>query len=79
MARAEAVSVWTNMIPFPSYGSTLAQRQAIGALCMDVSVALNMTYRATGSGAWTSSDAFVSTFGYGHVVHCWTSNNLVPP
>src|SRR5579859_2295859 len=52
--------IWTNMIPDPASGSTLAQRQAIGALCFDVSVALNMTFRATGSGAWMSSGAFVN-------------------
>ena len=69
--------VWTNMPLTPSYGlSTLAQRKAIGALCADVAGAINMAYRATGSGAWMSGDALVNTFHYSNAIRYWTGNNF---
>lgn len=73
---AGGVYSWTDMILTPSFGSTLAQRQAIGALCADVSVALGMVFRATGSGAWMSGDAYKSPFAFGNAIRYWTGDNF---
>ena len=67
--------LWNNMVLVPSCATTLAQRQAIGALCYDAGVAVNMEYAADGSSAWvvhTSErdvvDALKQTFGYANVI-----------
>lgn len=71
---------WGNMVLLPEslcpppYGSgpgiTVAERQAIGALCHDAGVSVNMNYAAGGSGTDTlkAADAFTSAFGYANAV-----------
>lgn len=63
--------VWTNMVFSPMTDSTLAQRQAIGALCSDAGVAVNMQYTAAGSGAALAVARYqlISVFKYANVVY----------
>jgi len=65
---------WSNMVLNPAAGANDTQRQAIGALCADAGVAVNMNYgdRAYGgSGADTSTakDALITTFGYANAIY----------
>lgn len=59
---------YSNMVLAPASASSLstAQRQAIGKLCYDVGVSVNMSWTDNSSGAVTPylADAFVGTFGY---------------
>jgi hypothetical protein len=57
---------WNDMVLDPASSSTFAQRQAIGALCADAGVSVNMNYNSYGSGADTllAKDALISTFDY---------------
>jgi len=42
---------WSLLITNPASGSTLAQRQEIGALCVDAGTSVKMSYAPSGSGA----------------------------
>ena len=64
---------WNNMVLSPSGSSTLAQRQAIGALCADAGVSVHMQYNMGGngeSGAYMSAvqGSLVNTFDYANAV-----------
>ena len=71
--------VWANMVLNPAGGSTLAQRQAIGALCADAGVSVNMGYASAGSGSDTlqAKTAFVSTFGFANAVKGGTGSGNI--
>jgi hypothetical protein len=65
---------WTDMILSPNSSSTLAQRQAIGALCADAGVSVSMDYNIQGSGSSGAymedvPGALTQTFGYANAVH----------
>ncbi len=49
---------WNLMVYEPNCSTTVAQRQAIGALCYDAGVSVSMTYDANGSTAWGPGAAF---------------------
>ena len=57
---------WADMPLNPGSGLTETQRAAIGALTHDAGVSVNMSYRAGGSGAYTSKIAarLIDVFGY---------------
>ena len=57
---------WSSMVASPTTSITLAQRQAIGALCYDAGVAVGMDYTASASGAFLA-DAAVALAEYLHV------------
>jgi hypothetical protein len=61
---------WDEMTLDPDCGLTTTQRQAIGALCSDAGLSVNMAYAAYGSGADTLQvkDALVGTFGYSNAI-----------
>ncbi|MBN1491996.1 MAG: C10 family peptidase, partial [Phycisphaerae bacterium] len=61
---------WANMKLVPSTGTTTAQKQAIGALCHDAGVSVNMSYASGGSGADTLQAATVykTVFGYSSAI-----------
>ena len=61
---------WSQMVLDPAGGCTLAQRQAIGALCYDAGVSVNMGYTASGSGAasYHEMSALIS-FGYSNAIY----------
>ena len=72
---------WANMVLTPSAGTTLAQCQAIGALCHDAGVAVNMNYAAGASGTDTmkAADSLKDTFGYSNAVKGYNSANNIGP
>ena len=57
---------WNDMPLVPDSTLTTAQRKAIGALCHDAGVAVNMWYASDGSGALPSAPvvALIERFGY---------------
>lgn len=61
---------WDNMPFVPDCTATAAQRQAIGALCYDAGLSVNMYYTAYGSAADTldAKTRLVSTFGYSNAI-----------
>ncbi len=61
---------WSQMPLDPDCSTTLAQRQAIGALTYDAGVAVGMDYESDGSGAYMSdaAAAMVNTFGYSNAI-----------
>ncbi len=62
---------WSQMPYNPEAGLTQTQREAIGALCYDAGLSVNMGYSSTGSGASTSTAdlALVNTFGYSNSIY----------
>ena len=62
---------WSQMPYDPEAGVTTAQRQAIGALCYDAGLSVNMGYTSSGSGASTSTAdlALIDTFGYANSIY----------
>ncbi len=61
---------WNDMVLEPGGGTTDKQRRAIGALCHDAGVSVNMQYAEDGSGAFMldAAEAFKSTFKYGNAI-----------
>jgi hypothetical protein len=61
---------WNDMVLEPGGGTTDKQRRAIGALCHDAGVSVNMKYTEDGSGALMldAAEALKSTFKYGNAI-----------
>jgi hypothetical protein len=61
---------WSQMPLIASSSMTIAQRQAIGALCYDTGVSVSMSYTANASSASTATckTALVNTFGYSNAI-----------
>ena len=61
---------WSDMVLEPGGGTTDRQRRAIGALCHDAGVSVNMQYAEDGSGALmlNATEALKSTFEYGNAI-----------
>jgi hypothetical protein len=63
---------WGQMVLEPDCRTTLtlAQQQAVGALCYDAGISINTDYSAEGSGAllYKASDALLNTFQYGNAI-----------
>ena len=72
---------WGQMVLVPSCGITLAQRQAIGALCYDVGVSVNMNYGPSGSsaGLLKAKDRLPDTFGYSNAIAGFDGSDLSGP
>lgn len=70
---------WSNMVLQPNSAITLAQRQAIGALCYDVGVASMMCYESDGSGAsmFYATDAMKNVFGYTNAVKGYNNGQTI--
>jgi len=70
---------WTDMVLIPDCSTTLIQRQAVGTLCHDAGVAVNMVYDPNSSSADTldAADAFVNAFNYGNAVKGYNSGNNI--
>ena len=67
---------WSDMVLVPGSGITTVQRQAIGALCYDCGVTVEMGYSAGGSGAYQHYIArgLKDIFGYSNAIityHDW--------
>jgi hypothetical protein len=71
---------WLDMVMSPDGTTSLAQRQAIGALLHDAGVSVGMSYRPDGSGAFmeSSAHALVNSFFYTNAIaaHPADSNYL---
>jgi len=75
---------WSQMTldPNANCGSvTGIQREAIGSLCYDAGVAVNMQYTSGSSGAymWDAKSALLSTFLYGNAILGYNSYNNIGP
>jgi len=70
---------WTDMTLVPDCSTTLAQRQAIGALTYDAGVAVYMQYASDGSGAYMddADAAMTNTFGYSNSIYGYNNNNNI--
>ena len=70
---------WAGMTLDPDCATSLTQRQAIGALCYDAGVSVNMDYTLYGSGANTldAKDSFVSVFGYSNAIKGYNSGSTL--
>ncbi len=62
---------WVQMVYEPDSTTTLAERQAIGALCFDAGISVNMSYTAAQSSASlaTADISLVSEFTYSNSIH----------
>jgi hypothetical protein len=74
---------WSDMVLVPDCSTTETQRQAIGALCYDAGVTINMYYTSSWSAANTlkHKDALTNIFKYGNAVKGGSnsaSNNIGP-
>ncbi len=69
--------VWENMVASPDLYTTQAQRQAIGALCYDAGLTVNMHYTSGDSIANTLdlADALTGTFGYTNAIKGYNNGN----
>ena len=71
---------WSAMPLRPELGCSVmseTQRQAIGALCYDAGIVVQMTYEKSGSGAFISdaADALVKTFRYSNAILGYDPDN----
>ncbi len=66
---------WNNMVDVPNCSTTLAQREAIGAICYDAAISVNTNFTSTGSDADThkAKDTLINTFQYGNAVKSYNS------
>jgi hypothetical protein len=72
---------WTQMVFEPNSNSTPAQRQAIGTLCYDAGISVNMSYTSSNSGSDTleAKDALTTTFGYSNAVKGYNEDDDIGP
>lgn len=76
--------IWSDMVLDPAAGVTDPQRHAIGALCADAGVAVNMdygddAYGGSGTDTLKAKDAFVNTFGYANARKGYSSGSTIGP
>ena len=69
---------WADMPLVPANGLTTTQRQAIGALCYDAGVSVNMEYSGSGSGADPTeiAPALKSVFFYSNAICGGNGSNI---
>jgi len=65
---------WSNMPLIPGATTTLAQRQAIGRLCHDVTLVDEASFTATGTSAYLSPADFKSVFNFSQAFEGWWDN-----
>jgi len=70
---------WGLMVLEPNYNTPLEQRKAIGALCHDAGLSVNMDYNSDGSSADTLevADALQSVFKYANAIKGFGSDNNI--
>ena len=70
---------WSDMPLVPDNSITLGQRQAIGEICYDAGVSVNMSYGPYGSSAFlrNADGSLVSTFDYTNCVRGYNNNNNI--
>ncbi|MCE1229157.1 MAG: C10 family peptidase [Firmicutes bacterium] len=69
---------WSLMPLVPNSSTTDAERQMIGALCVDAGAAVNMQYASDGSGAYmnTAATALRTTFKYSNAIFGYNGGEL---
>jgi len=67
---------WADMPAVPDCNITVAQRQALGALCYDAGVAVQMDYSAAGSSAdgFALAPALRRTFAFSNAISGWSQS-----
>jgi len=70
---------WFRMVLEPGCSTTLAQRQAIGAICYDAGVATHTEYWDAGSSSSLpeATRALRDTFMYSNAIHGWNNDNNI--
>ena len=68
---------WPQMMLDPNSSITPTQRQAIGSLCYDAGISVNMQYTSSSSGAdvLVTKDVLTNTFNYGNAVKGYNGGN----
>ena len=69
---------WYRMVLIPNCSTTSLQREAIGALCYDAGISINMDYTADGSSASTFDVkyALLNTFQYENAIIAWNYDDF---
>jgi len=72
---------WSNMPLVPTCQTTDTQRQAVGAVCYDASISVNVDYGPDGSSgdALKAKDALISVFKYGNAVNGYNGESNIGP
>jgi len=72
---------WTDMLLVPDCNTTDTQRRAIGALCYDAGVSVNMAYRSDGSSSDTLSakNALTTIFKYQNAINGYNDGDNIGP
>lgn len=72
---------WGLMVPQPGCDSNDLERQAIGSLCYDAGISVQMDYNDDCSAAyiWLARDSLPDTFGYDNAIDGWNNNNNIGP
>lgn len=72
---------WTQMVLEPDSNSTATQRQAIGSLCYDAGICVNMDYTSSASGAdlLKAKNALTTTFGYSNAIQGYNEGDNIGP
>jgi hypothetical protein len=70
---------WNAMPLDPNCSTTLTQRMAIGAICYDAGLTVNMNYSSAGSGAdvYKTKDALKNVFKFGQAIVGYNSYNNI--
>ncbi len=70
---------WDMMPVDPDENTTLAQRQSIGALCLDAGISVNMRYGPMGSGAdfYTAMQSLKNVFYFSNIVYGWNNFEFI--
>jgi hypothetical protein len=72
---------WDNMVLSPNSVTSETSRRAIGALCYDAGISINMEYDSDGSGAdgMIMADALKQTFGYKQAITGYNNDDNISP
>ncbi len=72
---------WSEMVLEPGCDSNDLERQAIGSLCYDAGISVEMDYSSGGSGAYVHlvKDALLDTFTYSNAIDGWNNNDNIGP
>jgi len=72
---------WSDMIMLPDCNTTDTQRRAIGALCYDAGISVNMAYRSDGSSSDTfmAKNALTNIFKYQNAINGYNDGDNIGP
>jgi len=72
---------WSSMVLVPSCSTSNTQRKAIGALCYDAAISININFGSSSSEADTlkSKNALINTFKYGNAITGYNNSNNIGP